>query len=203
MPVSRSVYWRRRAVVLGLPLVLVLLAVWLIGGRGSGDGPAAAATPTKTATPTKAAAQTKAGASPSTTGTPKPTNSVPDCSSLKLDVSADAKSYNAGANPKLTTTITNTGAKACLVDAGSANTLMVITSGDDQVWSSRDCVASSSESKPLLLSAGKSVSGSVSWKRVRSAPGCPKNPGAAKPGTYAVTYTVAGQNAAPAVIRLR
>jgi hypothetical protein len=203
-PLPSRVYWRRRLVVLGIPVLLVVLAVWFVGGRGAAHEPTGAATHTNAATAKATAnATTKATVKATARATSTSTVSVPDCSSLDLDVSADAKAYDAGENPKLITTITNTGAKACLVDAGSAHTALVITSGDDEVWSSRHCASKASASKPLLLSSGKSVSESVMWERVRSTQGCPSNPHAAKAGTYAVTYSVAGQNAAPAVIRLR
>jgi hypothetical protein len=209
--VPRHVYWRRRIVVLAVPVVLVLLVVWFVGVRGEADEPSAGATRTSAATPKAAAvkATAKPTAKATAKGTTKPTakptakSTVPDCSSLDLDVSTDAKSYDAGANPKVTTTVTNTGAKACLVDAGTAEAALVITSGDDEVWSSQHCASKDSRSKPLLLSAGKSVSESVTWVRVRSAEGCPAKPRAAKAGTYAVTYSLAGQNAPPAVIHLR
>ena len=207
-PLPSSVYRRRRMVVIGVPLLLVVLVVWFVGGRGSADEPSTAATHSTAATgKSTAKATSKSTVKPTpkatTTTAAVTTSSVPACASLDLDVSADAKTYDAGEKPKLTTTITNTGPKACLVDAGSAKATLVITSGDDEVWSSLHCASTASASKPLLLSAGKSVSESVTWARVRSAQGCPKNPHAAKPGTYAVTYSLAGQNAAPAVIRLR
>jgi len=218
----QSVYWRRRLVVLGVPLALVVLVVWLLAGRGSADEPTVSPSTTSTAkasskptTDEKAAgdkvvagktAADKSATSTDATGkgaTPTTTPSVPGCTSVDVGLSADATSYAAGANVHLVATITNAGDVACLVDAGTKNATLVITSGADQVWSSADCAAASAKSKPLLLAPGEKSTTKVTWKRVRSEPGCPKNLPAPKAGTYAATYTVADENAAPAVFTLK
>lgn len=193
---SPAVYRRRRIVVLGIPVLVVLLVVWLVAGRGSADEPTAAPSTTS------AKATTKAKPTRTSTPTPTSTTGVPDCTDLELKVSADDASYAAGQNPKLTTTITNTGKVACLVDAGTDEAALVITSGDDRVWSSQDCASEASAYRPLLLSAGESVKDAVTWKRVRSAEKCPKGLAAPKSGTYAATYSLAGVNAAPEVFTL-
>jgi len=218
----QSVYWRRRLVVLGVPLALVVLVVWLLAGRGSADEPSANPSTTSTGkatstgkTATKQTADDtsadNAGADKATsketsrapTTKPTTTPSVPDCTSVDVGLTTDATSYASGANVHLTTSLTNTGDDACLVDAGTQNATLVITSGADQVWSAADCAAASAKSKPLLLAPGEKSTTKVTWKRVRSEPGCPKNLPAPKAGTYASTYTVADENAAPAVFTLK
>lgn len=194
---SAAVYRRRRLVVLGIPLLVVALVVWLVAGRGSADEPSSGATTTATKT-----AKATPKASPKPTPTPTSASGVPDCVDLKVKVSADDASYVAGQNPKLATTITNPGKEACLVDAGTDAAALVITSGDDRVWSSQDCASEASGYRPLLLAAGESVKDSVTWKRVRSEEKCPKDLPAPKAGTYAATYSVGGVNAAPEVFTL-
>lgn len=194
---SAAVYRRRRLVVLGIPLLVVVLVVWLVAGRGSADEPSSAPKATTTTT-TKSTPRS----TPKPTPTPTSTTGVPDCTDLTLKVSADDASYVAGQNPKLTTTITNEGKEACLVDAGTDEAALVITSGDDRVWSSQDCASEASGYRPLLLAAGESVKDSVTWKRVRSEEQCPKDLPAPKSGTYAATYTLSGVNAAPEVFTL-
>ncbi|ROS25981.1 hypothetical protein [Cellulomonas sp. PhB150] len=198
---SAAVYRRRRLVVLGIPLLIIVLVVWLVAGRGSADEPSSGAQTTATKT-AKATPKATTKATPKPSLTPTATSGVPDCTDLKLKVSADDASYAAGQNPKLTTTITNQGTEACLVDAGTDKAALVITSGDDRVWSSQDCASEASGYRPLLLSAGESVKDSVTWKRVRSEEKCPKDLPAPKSGTYAATYSVGGVNAAPEVFTL-
>src|SRR3954463_10485357 len=123
------VYWVRRAVVLGIPLlVLVLLVVWLTG-RGADDGATPAAQTTTTTPPSDEPA-------PSTTPSTEP-GGVADCdaTTLALALTPTAASFPAGQTPAFAVSITNNGSEPCLVDAGEASREIVITSGADRVWS--------------------------------------------------------------------
>jgi hypothetical protein len=182
------VYWVRRFVVLGLPLLLIALVVWLVAGRGSsGDTPAAATVETTSSTPT-----------PSQT----PGNCAPG--QLALSLTAAAESFPAGVSPTFTVTITNTGTTPCLVDAGEAQREIVITSGTDRVWSNRDCVAGGTETRTLLLSPGADGADAqqLAWNRIRSAAGCPDGLPAPGAGTYSAAFTLAGASAPPVVFGL-
>jgi len=184
------VYWVRRFVVLGIPLLVVVLVVWLVAGRGSGgDTPAAATTPTPTVEPS-----------------PSKTPGTLECSAdhLALSAVAAAESFAAGVSPGFTLTITNTGTEPCLVDAGEAHREIVVTSGEDRVWSNQDCVAAGSESRLLLLPPGADVADAqqVAWNRIRSAPGCPADLPAPGAGTYSLAFNLAGASAAPVVFGL-
>jgi len=191
------VYWVRRLVVLGIPLLLIVLVVWLVAGRGSGDDPTPAAQTTSSTPPAPADAE------PSTT----PTTShggVVDCAptGLALAMTADATSFAPGVPATFTVSITNTGSEPCLVDAGEAQREIVITSGDDRVWSNRDCIVAGTESRTLLLPGGGVDATPFAWNQVRSAPGCPAGlptPGA---GTYSAQLNLAGASAPPAVFGL-
>ena len=180
----------RRFVVLGIPLLLIALVVWLVAGRGGpGDTPAAASTGTPSAEPT-----------PSDTPT-SGTGGVPDCSAdhLALSVVAAAESFPAGVSPAFEVTITNTGTEPCLVDAGEAHREIVITSGADRIWSNRDCVATGSETRALLLPAAGADAQQLAWNRIRSAEGCPDELPAPAAGTYSMAFSLAGASA-PAVV---
>jgi hypothetical protein len=79
---------------------------------------------------------------------------------------------------------------------------VVVTSGEDRVWSSRDCVAADAEPRTLLLVGGQSDVTQLVWPRTRSAQGCPgglPEPGA---GTYSVTVALAGVTSPAAVFGL-
>jgi len=190
------VYWVRRFVVLGIPLLAIVLVVWLVAGRGSGGGgtPAAAATETTATEPTPS--QTKA----STTG------GIPECTPdhLALTVAAAAESFPAGVNPAFALTITNTGTEPCLVDAGEAHRQIVVTSGDDRVWSNQDCVAAGTETRSLLLAPGPGGADAqqLAWNRIRSAAGCPDGLPAPGAGTYSLAFALGGATAPPVVFGL-
>ncbi|MBO9554494.1 hypothetical protein [Cellulomonas sp.] len=189
------VYWVRRFVVLGIPLLLIVLVVWLVAGRGSGGGgtPAAAATETTVTEPTPS--QTKAS-----------TGGILECTPdhLALTVAAAAESFPAGVNPAFALTITNTGTEPCLVDAGEAHRQIVVTSGDDRVWSNQDCVAAGTETKSLLLAPGPGGADAqqLAWNRIRSAAGCPDGLPAPGAGTYSLAFALAGATAPPVVFGL-
>jgi hypothetical protein len=188
------VYWVRRLVVLGIPLVIVAVVVWLVAGRGSDEAPAPAAE-----TPSVAPAQ-----EPDVSQPPADEDGVADCAAtgLALAMTPDATSFAGGVSPTFTVAITNTGAEACLVDAGEVQREIVVTSGTDRIWSNRDCVVPGTESRTLLLTAGGNDTTTFAWNRVRSAEGCPQGLPAPGSGTYSAQLNLAGASAPPAVFGL-
>ncbi|KQR11881.1 hypothetical protein [Cellulomonas sp. Leaf334] len=183
------VYWVRRFVVLGIPLIIIAVVVWLFVRPDSGEDPAAQG------------GTSSAPVAPETSETPTDTDGVGDCApaSLALAMAADATSFAPGVSATFTVTVTNTGEQPCLVDAGEAQREIVITSGSDRVWSNRDCIAPGTETRTLLLAGGGTDSTPFAWNRIRSAEGCPADlpvPGA---GTYSAQLNLAGVSA-PAVV---
>jgi hypothetical protein len=193
------VYWVRRLVVLGIPLLVILVVVWLVAGRDDGADKTPAAASTTTSAPAKDPAATQPSPSTSTDS-----SGVADCdaTSLALAMTPDAETFAAGVSATFTVSITNTGTDPCLVDAGEAQREIVITSGTDRIWSNRDCIVAGTESRTLLLPGGGNDTTPFAWNRVRSAEGCP--PGLPTPGagTYSAQLNLAGVAAPPAVFGL-
>jgi hypothetical protein len=185
-PLPRAVYWRRRFVVLVVLVLLVLLVVWLV--RSAGNGQATSAPPTTPA--------------PTTSGAP--TTGVPDCAppALAVTIAADAADVAIGTAATFTITITNGGTDECVVDAGELQREVVVVSGSDRIWSSKDCAPADSPARSLLLGAGMSDTTQLAWSLVRSAPGCTGDLPAPKPGTYQATVSLAGTSSGPTVFRL-
>ena len=182
------VYWVRRFVVLGIPLIVIAVVVWLVVGRG-GDDPAAQG-------------GTSVGPGRRRRPTPEDSDMTCDPASVAIAMTADAASFAPGVSATFTVSITNTGEEACLVDAGEAQREIVITSGADRIWSNRDCIVPGTETRTLLLPAGGNDTTPFAWNRVRSAEGCPPDlpvPGA---GTYSAQLTLAGVSAPAAVFGL-
>ena len=196
------VYWVRRAVVLGVPLLLVVLLVVVHPWAGRADSAAAGAAPTGSRSP--AATTPAAAAAPSPTPTPSLRGGVPDCQAaqLALGITSDAVDVPAGVSPTFTVTIKNSGTAPCLVDAGDAYREVVITSGADRVWSSKDCVSANAPRRTLLLAAGQSDTTQLPWNRVRSAAGCPAGLSRPTKGTYQATVNLSGATGGPAVFVL-
>lgn len=185
------VYWVRRFVVLGIPLIIIAVVVWLFVGRDPGEDPAGQG-------------GTTTEVEPEPTQTSTDSDGVADCAPavVALAMTADATSFAPGVSATFTVSVTNTGAEPCLVDAGEAQREIVITSGSDRVWSSRDCIAPGTETRTLLLAGGQTDTTPFAWNRIRSAEGCPPDlpvPGA---GTYSAQLNLAGVSAPASVFGL-
>lgn len=179
------VYWVRRFVVLAAVVAVVLIAAWIVpfvAGK-AGDLFSGARSATPGPTPTTPAAEV--GPQPCATD------------ALGVTLAADAASYPAGALPTLSVTLVNNGPAGCVVDAGEAQREIVITSGTDRIWSSRDCATGDALTRELLLAPGAPDATTVQWQRTRSAAGCSGDQPAALKGTYSATLTLAGVNSQP------
>lgn len=199
-PLPASTYWRRRLVLLVVLVVLLLLAKSCVGG---GSAKPAGTTAVPTPTPT---ASTTASATPSPTAGTTPVVAAGTCpdSALRVTARAEAKEYPIGSSPRFVVTVTNTSASPCRRDLGPGAVELVVSSGNDRIWSSDDCSASKG-SEVLTLKAGASLEKPVTWSGKRSSKGCPTaspRP-AAKAGYYRVVARVGTLRSAPAVFRLR
>lgn len=158
-PLPKSVYWRRRAVLLVVLLAIVAIIAIIAWPRGGGAAPspapgAGATTSPPAVDPTGAAVDGEA------------------CDPTKIDITAetDASSYDAGVNPQLWLTITSRQATECVLAAGTDVQEYRITSGDELIWSSADC-----QTDPVafeqILKPGVPVSAApITWDRTRSSP---------------------------------
>ena len=163
-PQPASVYWRRRLVV-GLGLLAVILVVVLIIVRPGGGTPAP--TPNPSGSPSA-----DANPDPSASGGASDADSTAgvECDPTKLTIDAvtDATEYQAGVSPQLWFTVTSRMAEPCTLSAGSDLQEYRITSGEELIWSSRDCqkdpVAATTTLQPGVPKEGPHVT----WDRTRS-----------------------------------
>ena len=159
-PQSSTVYRRRRLVV-GLGVLAVLLIIILIVVRpGSGGDPASTAAPA----PTGSAADPAASADPA---------AAPACDPAVVQVEAitDQAAYDAGDEPELSLSVTNTGSTPCTLNAGTSTQVFTITSGADVYWTSTDCQTDPADAE-VTLEPGVAVSTKtpLTWDRTRSSP---------------------------------
>lgn len=183
------VYWVRRLVVLAAVVAVVLIAAWAVpfvaGKAGDLFSGAKGAAPAPTTTTSAAVG-------------PQPCAPA----SLGLTLAADAASYPASALPTFTVALVNNGTVGCVVDAGEAQREIVVMSGADRIWSSRDCASGATLTRELLLAPGAPDTTTVQWQRTRSVTGCPGGQPAALKGTYSATLTLAGVSSQPVVFVL-
>jgi len=155
-PQPPSVYWRRRLLLLLVLVAVVVVIVLIIVRPGSG-------------TPSPHASGSN-GASPSASHAASSGSSSTPCdpSVITLTPITDAASYAAGVQPQLSMSITNSGASACTFDVGTDAQVYLITSGSDQIWSSKDCQTAPAANKQVLQ-PGKTLSTTpFAWDRTRS-----------------------------------
>ena len=177
-PEPSGVYWRRRLLVLGVVL-LVLLAFWffLLRGRGSSSTPSASPTPSPTAAPTGTA-------NPTSTASPT-SGTVPACadSAITVSIKVDGQSFPVGNPVTLTEGIKNSGDTACKRDIGAKANTVIITSGGYPVWSSDDC-SPGGGSNVVTMKPGDEYQVTVTWKGELTEGKCPSNPPQAQAGSY-------------------
>jgi hypothetical protein len=162
-PQPSSTYWRRRLVV-GLGLLAVLIVILLIAFRPGGNQPASG---NGSADPTSTSASTDKPAAAS--GKPVDKGA---CAPAVLNVVAitDADEYSDGQQPLLSLSVTNTGTTPCTFSAGSDVQEYIVTSGEDRIWSSKDC-QSDAVAAPVTLEPGVAVTTTpFPWDRTRSDP---------------------------------
>ncbi|WP_371152830.1 hypothetical protein [Buchananella felis] len=88
--------------------------------------------------------------------------------------------------------VSTTSALPCLVQAGPGTLGMVITSGQETIINTLVCAGEQPPTKQLLLKAGDSWKGSLSWDGVVRAEGCAPA-GESRPGTYVVQLMLGGE----------
>jgi hypothetical protein len=160
-PQPPSVYWRRRVLLLLLVVVVIFVVVLIVWRPGSGAKPG---TTPSSGTLNSASHAPSAGA---TSGSGA-TASACDPSVITLQPITDSASYAAGVQPQLSMSITNSGTKACTFDVGTDAQVYLITSGSDQIWSSKDCQTAPAANKQVL-EPGKALSTTpFAWDRTRS-----------------------------------
>ncbi|WP_157257534.1 MULTISPECIES: hypothetical protein [unclassified Oerskovia] len=121
---------------------------------------------------------------------------------LTLGLTVSKASYADGENPSFSLTLTHVGRRPCFVDASPASLELVVTSGEDRIWSSVDCPPAK---KVLLMAPGDAYPQTVDWARVRSAAECPADlpaPGAGDYSAVVASTEVAGLTSAPVVFTL-
>lgn len=152
------------------------------------------------------AGQATPSATASASSGPTPTaSSTPSCDQKLVTVTAatDKPAYGPDEKPLLTLKVTNGGKLPCKVNLGTSQMEYLITSGEDRIFSSRDCQAKS-EDLIKEIAPGASETANFPWSRNRTLEGC--RPIEAKPGTggayYVFTAKLGAKTSPKAVFQL-
>ena len=175
-----EIYRRRRV----LAIVLLALAVWAIFGISSlFTGGSSTANPSQSA-------------SAITTCDPKNV----EVQAIIGDGTSPKAAFAAGENPQIWWSVTNLGSVACNFNVGAKVQFFTITSGNETIWSSKDCDRSQDTDVNLTLQPGEiQQSPASSWLRVYSSStgcGAEQNPVPAGGASYHLVVEVNGVKSA-------
>ncbi|MGV9305705.1 hypothetical protein ACWDLG_20205 [Nonomuraea sp. NPDC003727] len=219
--VPGDVYWRRRMTVLVGVLVVVAFVAWACSATGGPEHASNAGKPSQpgveqvlaglpsvTATPTPQPSKTRV--TPSAAPSPKPTPAPPvrraglpcEEKDMVLNLEQRQEVYAAQARPTFMLTLVNTGPVMCTADVGPRAMEIRITSGDDRVWSTADCVSGEGV-EVRKLERGIPYVHSLEWDRRRSGVDCSGTRAGALPGTYVAVVRKGGLRSPKAVFHLR
>lgn len=212
-PEPPSVYWRRRLVMLGSVLALLVLLVLTvkIAVSGGDDKAAAGATTSAASTPasnpapppttsahraTHASATAKNSARTGrTSGTtssapPPPARCTP--SALAVTAVVGSSSYKVGQQPVLELQVTNTGSKPCVQDLADKQVELRVYNGESRVWGSHDCKLQPGVAD-RTLAPGMPVRVAITWSGLTSQPNCAGTRQRVGAGTYTLYAALSGK----------
>ena len=200
-PERPAVYWRRRLIVFGVLLAVIVLVIVLIVRLASGPGTentAATPTPSPTATPAPTPAPEASTTAPIDEAATTDPGSAAACTADQIRVEAvvNGTSFAADELPQLSLSVTNTGSAACPMNAGTSQQVFTVSSGEEPYWTSTDCQTAPSDQQ-VLLEPGKTVSSNppITWDRTRSAPDTcdqPRDPVPAGGASYHLNTSIGG-----------
>jgi hypothetical protein len=200
-PLPARVYWRRRLVVLGVPLLLVLVLARVLGGSsdarddaagtaartGAEVAPTTAPTvgPTRTTTSKGKQGTNKKKRKNKKTEPPEPVLAEPTGPCADSDVVATPALTSApGGSPvAITVNLRTVVTEACTWRASARTMTVTITSGNDYIWSSRECPASI-PAQDVVVRQAVDAPVTVTWSARRSDETCSKWTDYALPGFY-------------------
>ena len=209
-PLPARVYWTRRVVVLAVPLLLVIVLARLLGGSSDGKDPSAgratqagatvAETPATSPAPTAgpmAEEQSggKKGKKKRTQETvpPEPVLAEPTgpCTDSDIVATPVITSAPGGADIAIQINLRTKVAEACTWQASPTTMTVTITSGDDYIWSTRECPAAIPP-QDVVIRQAVDAPVVVTWSAKRSDETCSNRTAFAMPGFYHVEAAALG-----------
>lgn len=159
-PQPASVYWRRRVMVgLGLVAVIAIILLIVFSPRGEGAEPKVPVSSGSPTDPTDAPKDTSDSGAEGAACAP---------SDVSLEPVTDKSRYAAGEQPRIGLTVTNTGSAPCIMNLGTTVQELLITSGSDQIWSSKHCQVDPVDAERVLEPGVPMSTPLIPWDRTRS-----------------------------------
>lgn len=195
-PLPARVYWRRRVMVLGTALLLVFAFARLLGAGSDASSASDEAAQVAADQTTPASAPTSALTSPASTGPEqdKPgkdrTSQAPaepdgPCADEDVEVSPEVKDAVAGRDVHISLKLSTVEAEACTWEVSRDTLTLKVTSGKDDIWSTRQC-PKAIIGRDMVLRRDSTTSVGVTWDARRSDDECSRLTEWALPGFYHV-----------------
>ncbi|WP_139982710.1 hypothetical protein [Nocardioides litoris] len=220
-PLPRAVYWRRRAVLAGTAVLLLVATVDLVGGddgpppaaetaaRTGAEPSAPASTPSDPLVGPTAGEQGRGGrnggnggngkgrgarpqpTAPTTPAAPAPPAPSGTCDDADVLVTPVMSSAEAGRPVLVTLSLRTRTALACTWQIDREHLAYTITSDGEDVWSSSECPAQV-PSDPVVLRRDFITTYRLAWNGRESSRECPSGMDRAPAGTYEVQAAAIG-----------
>jgi hypothetical protein len=213
-PLPARVYWTRRLVVLAVPLLLVVVLARVLGGSSDGKDaggtatqagakveasavPSAGPTAVETAAGTKQGKKGKRGKKkddvPVETTPPEPVLPEPTgpCADSDIVATPAITSAPGGSDVAITINLRTKFAEACTWQASPETLTVTITSGDDYIWSTRECPVGIPP-QDVVIRQLVDAPVVVTWSAKRSDETCSHRTEFALPGFYHVEAAALG-----------
>ncbi|MBL0746138.1 hypothetical protein [Nocardioides baculatus] len=213
-PLPARVYWIRRAVVLAVPLLLVVVIARVLGGSSDGKE---AASGTATQAGAKVEASTVPTAGPTAgekaatgkgkkgkgkkgkqqpveeTAPPEPVLAEPTgpCADSDIVATPAITSAAGGSDVAITINLRTKFAEACTWQASPTTMTVTITSGDDYIWSTRECPVGIPP-QDVVIRQAVDAPVVVTWSARRSDETCSDRTAWARLGFYHVEAAALG-----------
>jgi len=207
-PLPARVYWTRRIVVLAVPILLVVVLARVLGGSSDGKDAGGTATqagakveartvPTLGPTADQGAVGPKKGTGkkkreqetlPPEPVLPEPTGPCADSDIVATPVITSAPG---GSDIPITINLRTRFAEACTWQASPETLTVTITSGDDYIWSTRECPVAIPP-QDVVIRQVVDAPVVVTWSAKRSDETCSDRTQYALPGFYHVEAAALG-----------
>ena len=214
-PLPPAVYWRRRVLVLGAVLALVLLLVAMCGGSGHSNpaavNPAATTTSTRPSpTPTTSVQPPIVGAPGGASSSASPPATAPSsaaasptarsdiCSDAEIQLTPSIQKITGGTYPyQLQLDIKNISNRTCKRDDGAnPQEMHIVNSAGQTVWSSDYCQNGAGGSDVRSFGPNIETPFKLAWDGDGDGPGCAKGNRLA-PGGYQLVAKLGTKVSAP------
>jgi hypothetical protein len=191
-PLPPRVYWRRRVLLVALAVVLVFVLARLLNAGSDATSAPDAATPVAgvpTSTPTPSATATTPprtdGRQPKKKKRSEPVLAAPtgSCADADIAVTPTVPKAVAGREVFLVLKLRTIQAEACTWEVSPETLTLKITSGNDDIWASRQCPRAV-PTRSVVVRRAVSTSIGVTWNARRSDDECSRLTHWALPGYY-------------------